>query len=73
MVGYGSPEIKMSIAQTPDTVRLRNGRDPISRLDGESLTIGASVDPFAAHAYTGYTEELPENAPENLEENTAQE
>ena len=73
VVGYGSPEIKMSIAPTPDTVRMRHGGDPISALDGESLTIGASADPFVAHGYTGYTEELPENAPENLEENTAQE
>ena len=61
----------MSIAPTPDTVRLRHWGDPISALDGESLTIGASADPFVAHAYTGYTD--AQELPENLEENTAQE
>ena len=79
VVGYGSPELKMSIAPTPDTVRFRHEGDPISGLDGESLNVGGSVDPLEAHAYTGYTD-LPENAtdPENapeegLQENTMEE
>ena len=75
VVGYGSPEIKMSIAPTPDTVRMRHEGDPISGLDGESMNIGGSLNPLVAHAYTGYAEkELPENAPqESLEENNDQE
>ena len=75
VVGYGSPELKMSIAPTPDTVRFRHGNDPISALDGESMTIGSSLKPLVAHNYEGYAEkELPENAPdESLEENNDQE
>jgi hypothetical protein len=74
VVGYGSPELKMSIAPTPDTVRMRHEGDPISGLDGESMNIGGSLDPLAAHAYTNYAEEkaLPENA-EQLDENNPQE
>ena len=84
MVGYGSPELKISSAPTPDTVQFRHGGDPISGLDGEAMNIGSSLDPLKAHAYTGYTDkpelpenaeqpELPENAPEALEENNAEE
>jgi hypothetical protein len=59
---------------TPDTMRFRHGNDPISVLDGESMTIGSSLNPLKAHAYTGYTDELPENAPEeSLEENNPEE
>jgi hypothetical protein len=84
VVGYGSPELKISSAPTPDTVQFRHGGDPISGLDGEAMNIGSSLDPLKAHAYTGYTEkpelpenaeqpELPENAPEALEENNPEE
>ena len=75
VVGYGSPEFKMSMEPTPDTVRFRHAGDPISGLDGESMTIGGSWNPLEAHAYTGYAEkELPENAPEeSLEENSIEE
>ena len=68
----------MSIEPTPDTVRFRHGGDPISALDGERMSIGGSMNPLVAHAYTGY--DLPENAPdpenapeESLEENTTEE
>jgi len=78
VVGYGSPELKMSIAPTPDTVRFRHGGDPISGLDEESHDVGYDADPLKAHAYTGYTkqvaQELPESAPdESLEENNSNE
>jgi hypothetical protein len=70
VVGYGSPELSMGSHLTPDTMRFRHAGDPISALDGESLTIGSSLNPLKAHAYTGYTE-LPESAEpeESLEEN----
>ena len=74
VVGYGSPELSMGSSLTPDTMRFRHGNDPISLLDGESMTIGSSLNPLEAHAYTGYTDELPENAPEeSLEENNTEE
>ena len=82
VVGYGSPELKISSAPTPDTVQFRHEGDPISGLDGEAMNIGSSLDPLKAHAYTGYAEkpaelpenaeqpaELPENTPDELEEN----
>jgi hypothetical protein len=71
VVGYGSPELSMGGHLTPDTMRFRHAGDPISALDGESMTIGSSLNPLEAHAYTGYTDKLPENAPEeSLEENS---
>ena len=69
---------------TPDTVQFRHGGDPISGLDGEAMSIGSSLNPLVAHNYEGYAEkpelpenaeqpeELPENAPEALEENNAE-
>ena len=69
VIGYGSPELKMSIEPTPDTVRFRHAGDPISGLDGESMNIGSSLNPLEAHAYTGYAPDLPENAPDDLPEN----
>ena len=78
VVGYGSPELKVSSLPTPDTVQFRHGGDPISGLDGEAMSIGSSLNPFVAHNYEGYAEkpELPENAPNaeaDLEENNAEE
>ena len=84
VVGYGSPELKVSSLPTPDTVQFRHGGDPISGLDGEAMSVGSSLNPLVAHNYEGYAEkpELPENAelPENmpdaeadLEENNAEE
>ena len=74
VVGYGSPELSMGAHLTPDTMRFRHAGDPISALDGESMTIGSSLNPLVAHNYEGYAEkpELPENAPDaeaDLEEN----
>ena len=74
VVGYGSPELKVSSLPTPDTVQFRHGGDPISGLDGEAMSIGSSLNPLVAHNYEGYAEkpELPENAPDaeaDLEEN----
>ena len=63
-MGYGSAELKISSLPTPETVRLRHENDPISGLDGESMTIGSAINPLTAHNYTGYADELPENAPE---------
>ena len=78
VIGYGSPELKISSAPTPETVQLRHEGDPISGLDGGAMNIGSSLDPLKAHAYTGYAEqtELPENAPDaeaTLEENNPEE
>ena len=74
VVGYGSPELSMGSHLTPDTMRFRHEGDPISALDGESMNVGSSLNPLEAHAYTGYTDELPENAPEeSLEENNTEE
>ena len=83
VVGYGSPELSMGGHLTPDTMRFRHEGDPISALDGESMNIGSSMNPLEAHAYTGYTDNLPESAErdsaavtapeESLEENTTEE
>ena len=52
LVGYGAPVISKPGSSETD---YRHAGDPISMFDRGAKTIGGSINPIAAHSYTGYT------------------